>query len=122
MSGISLSLRLLFGNVLRRTRRKHLASLDRAVRGQPPLNDNIAAGREHIGLGLTARDHAKRGRLRRGDGFDRRPVGIGRRDHRKAESQRRRIPANGAAFTRPATRSIWPLSWDWRAPTSLTVR
>src|ERR1700730_13227214 len=26
------------------------------------------------------------------------------------------------AFTRPATRSIWPLSWDWRGPTPVTVR
>src|SRR6185437_12143723 len=26
------------------------------------------------------------------------------------------------ALTRPATRSIWPLNWAWRAPTSLTVR
>src|SRR5208337_3380221 len=80
-----------------RATRHHLGRGDRAVRSELALDDNVASGREHVGLGLTGSYDTKRGGIGLYDGFHYGSAGsvnVGNRRNFKFEGKRIRVPCD----------------------------
>ena len=88
----------MFRLVLGRATGHHLGRGDGSVGAQLAFDDNVAAGREHVGLGLAGAYDTERHGIGRHDGFYGAVVDVGNRHDFKFERERVRVPVDVAGF------------------------